>query len=948
MGRPAKTRDSAAVAAAAERSTWNTACPDWQERIRAGRSLLPDLPLNRSEAADALRIFELLRLPDVPGTPRLAEACGPWFKDAVRALFGAFDPATGIRHISELFVLVPKKNSKALALDTLIATPSGFTTMGAVRVGDSIIDAAGNPTTVVAKSEVFTGRECFEVEFSTGERVVCDADHLWVTDAHRDRERQARTRKNRSDGSRKSPLPTPKTTREIAATLKVQSGRCTINNHRTAICGAVALPTIDLPIPPYALGVWLGDGTSTQSTVTAGLDHVDDMASRLREHGQPAFVRSRYRDKGSATIALGREGDTRVRARGDTSYRFRTEAARLELLGRKHIPPAYLRASIEQRMQLLQGLMDTDGNISKRGEAAYTTTSPRLRDDVLELVASLGFKATVNQWTARIDGRDCGLAWRVRFHPFADRPVFLMPHKAERQGRRPDSAARSESRQIVAVRPVPSVPTQCLAVASDTHQFLVTRSMIPTHNTSYGAALMLTAMFMSRRPRAEFLFVAPTQEVADLAYKQAVGMIYLDPVLSAKCHVQEHIRRVARRDTGAFLKIKSFDTRVVTGSKPAGVLLDEVHVIAESHDADRVVGQLRGGLISQPEGFIVQISTQSERPPAGVFKAELQKARNVRDGKLTAPILPLLYEFPREVNWRDPANWPMVLPNAGRSVSLARLETEYRSADDAGPEELRRWASQHLNVEIGLALMSDAWGGAEYWQRQGEQGLTLDALIERSEVLVVGLDGGGLDDMLGLCVMGREMGTGTWLVWSRAWVHPIALERRKADSPRMRDFAADGDLVIVERKRQDVQEVADIVMRCEDTGMLDQCGLDPACVAQLLDALEEAGVPKEKVTGVSQGWKLTGAIQTCERRLAEGALVHGGQPLMAWCVGNAKVEPRGNAITITKQAAGRAKIDPLMAMFNAGYLMGMNPAAYTGTVYEAIGRQRVAQQEAMA
>ena len=123
----------------------------------------------------------------------------------------------------------------------------------------------------------------------------------------------------------------------------------------------------------------------------------------------------------------------------------------------------------------------------------------------------------------------------------------------------------------------------------------------------------------------------------------------------------------------------------------------------------------------------------------------------------------------------------------------------------------------------------------------------------------------------------------------------------------------------------DVYEVAEIVARCESSGLLDKVGCDPAGLGGILDAMVEADVPQEKVIGISQGWKMTGALKTSERKLAEGTLIHGAQPLMSWCVGNAKIEPRGNAVVITKQASGTGKIDPLMATFNAVTLMSLNP-----------------------
>jgi len=118
-----------------------------------------------------------------------------------------------------------------------------------------------------------------------------------------------------------------------------------------------------------------------------------------------------------------------------------------------------------------------------------------------------------------------------------------------------------------------------------------------------------------------------------------------------------------------------------------------------------------------------------------------------------------------------------------------------------------------------------------------------------------------------------------------------------------------------------------VAAKIESAGLLHQVGLDPAGVGAILDALVVSKVPQEKAVGISQGWRLGGAIKTAERKLAEGEIIHGAQPLMAWCVGNAKVEPKGNAILITKQASGSAKIDPLMALFNAVELMGRNPAS---------------------
>lgn len=465
--------------------------------------------------------------------------------------------------------------------------------------------------------------------------------------------------------------------------------------------------------------------------------------------------------------------------------------------------------------------------------------------------------------------------------------------------------------------------------------------MVPkkSSKTTYAAALLLTAVLVSPRPRAEYLFIGPTVEISDLAFKQAAGMIEIDPVLSAKFLVQHHIKKITYRPTGAFLKVKSFSPTVVTGSKPSGVLIDEIHVIGEMNNADRVIGQLRGGLISQPEAFLVNITTQSERPPAGVFAAELMKARKVRDGELRAPILPVLYEFPPGTDWRDQSKWWMVTPNRGKSITVERLIPDYEQAEASGEGELRRWASQHLNIEIGLALHSDRWAGADFWEVSVDTSLTLESLLERSEVVDIGIDGGGLDDLLGLCVLGRERDTGLWLAWFHAWAHESVLARRKQEAARLRDFAKSGDLTIVKNVGDDVTAVVEIVVQVVNAGLLDKVGIDQHGVGGILDALigtddEPGPIYMDQIVGISQGWRLHGAIKTAERRLAGKRLIHAGRPLMAWCVGNAKIVQAGNAVTITKQASGSAKIDPLMALFDAVQLLSLNPVAQGRSFWE--------------
>lgn len=223
-------------------------------------------------------------------------------------------------------------------------------------------------------------------------------------------------------------------------------------------------------------------------------------------------------------------------------------------------------------------------------------------------------------------------------------------------------------------------------------------NLIPKKNskTTNAAALGLIALLMNRRPNIDGVIIGPTQEVADKCFAQAAGMIEADPYLRKRFKVIEHKKTILDlhkdEETGvrmnAKLKIKSFDPKVVTGSIPAFAIIDELHLMAEMNHAARVIGQIRGGMITNDESLLIIITTQSEIAPAGVFKAELQYARGVRDGSITTGVRmsPILYEFPEDMQrsegklWRDPKVWPMVLPNLGRSITIARLVQDYQGA----------------------------------------------------------------------------------------------------------------------------------------------------------------------------------------------------------------------------------------------------------------------------
>lgn len=456
--------------------------------------------------------------------------------------------------------------------------------------------------------------------------------------------------------------------------------------------------------------------------------------------------------------------------------------------------------------------------------------------------------------------------------------------------------------------------------------------LVPKKSTksTVSAGVMLTALVLCWRQDEEHLILAPTREIAANAFVPAASMVRADEELSARFHVRDHLRIIECRVTRNSLKVVAADADTVGGKKAGRVLVDELWLFGKRSNAESMLMEATGGQVSRPEGFTIYLSTQSDEPPAGVFRERLNYFRDVRDGVIDDPkALPILYEYPDDYVekqlYLDPDNWHITNPNMGRSVSKEWLLREFNKVKNRDDGSFQQFLAKHLNVEIGINLRSDRWAGADYWQ-EAEVDITLDELIEQSEVITIGIDGGGLDDLLGFYVVGRRSDTGGKLGWGYAWASKSVIDRRKEIAPRLLDMQRDGELTVIKTVGQDVDELVDLCEQIKESGKMDKIGVDPAGIGAILDKLEDRGFTEDDIVGVSQGWKLGSAIKTAERWLAtEGAFSPARQGLMQWAVSNAKVEPRANSIMITKQKSGSAKIDPLMAMFNAVTLMAFNP-----------------------
>lgn len=343
---------------------------------------------------------------------------------------------------------------KALSIDTLIPTPNGWRTMEQIQEDDLVFDETGTPCRVIGATDIQFDRPCNRVIFSDGSELIADDAHQWLTWDRLDR-------KNESRGLKYAPA--IRTTLKIRNTLK----RGKDINHSIPTAGPVQYPTRVLPLPPYVLGAWLGDGTSRLANIATDDPQILD---ELAAEGWPTTP---LKDK--FMHSFGATGTGRKPISGG----FLDIINKLKVRNNKHIPEEYLQGGVAQRLALLQGLMDTDGYVHSLGNCEFTNTNKTLAYQTLELILSLGIRATLITGRATIAGRDCGEKYRIKFTTAMQ--VFRLQRK---RARLPVVQPRMH-RYIVAVIPIPSVPVKCIAVDSPNKLYLAGEQFIITHNTDF-------------------------------------------------------------------------------------------------------------------------------------------------------------------------------------------------------------------------------------------------------------------------------------------------------------------------------------------------------------------------------------------------------------------------------------------------------------------------------
>lgn len=810
----------------------------------------------------------------------------PWQRDFVATLFG-WQRADGTRRYREALFFVPRKNGKGLALDTLLPTPAGFTLMRDIAVGDELFDENGYICKVTFVSDV-NHRPCYRITFSNGESVVTDDQHRWLTTARIDKPQSGIGNKRLSEG-----MTRVRTTEEIFRTLIC--GSRGDRNHSIRIPSALKLPESSLPIEPYALGCWLGDGNARCAAISCSVEDTEHFKTAFENIGYDTRV---VKEKTSNRLSFfAKENGSRVSTSSGKTIRGLLRS--LNLLCNKHIPRQYLRGSIRQRTELLQGLMDTDGTIAKNGtQLSFCTISNRLCGEVLELLSSLGIKAKAREKLTKlpVTGRT-GHAYEVVFAASADDVLcFKLPRKLLRMKRLPGRSRRTTV-QIVSVEKVESVPTKCLTVDSKSSLFLFGLSMLPTHNTETGAGLALYTLCCDRENKPEVYSAAKTRDQASRVYEPAAIMVRNSPMLASRLRIVESQKRVVFPQNNGYYCAISADAATSHGKNPHAVLFDELHTQPNRNLYDG----LKSGMGARQQPLFVSMTTAGYDRHSICYEV-WKHACNVRGGIIRDPhFLPLLYQIEEGDDWSSEDVWKRCNPNLGVTVSIEFLREEFDRACNSPQYEntfrnlyLNQWTEQEVR-----------WFAMDKWDAcvgdcDGLQGAPCYAGLDLSSTL----------DITAFCLVfpiDNRIAIKSWY-----WV-PLdtAYEREKRDRVPYTQWIDDGYIIGTPGRSVDYDRVRADINRIGEQYDIRCLAIDRWNATQLAKQLEGDGF---NVGYFGQGFaSMSSPSKDFERLVVSSDLIHDGNPVTRWMASNVSVERDAAGNIKPSKKASSEKIDGIVA-----------------------------------
>lgn len=821
----------------------------------------------------------------------------PWQNNLIERAYGAIKD-NGERQYRIVYCEIPKKNGKALDLLEALPTPDGWKQLKDIHRGDYLFDERGNKCRVIAESEIWYDRPCYEVTFASGQKIIADKNHEWLTIVQKTYS---------YDGQRigKSQLEKLRITEELFYTQKGYGGRG--NNHKITSNAQLQLPEIKLPIQPYTLGAWLGDGNNYNASITCAysdfaiLDNIRSDGYNVKEWENAG--------KNSGQFSIGGNGRTQ-KARNNS---LQSKLRQFNLLKNKHIPLMYLRSSVHQRFELLKGLMDTDGSCDKRGQCEFTSTNRRLAENVVELCRTLGIKVKLHTSRAMLNGKDCGEKYRVFFHTDKDHSCFKLTRKEVRLKNVLND--RSRYQKIINVKKVSSVPVKCIQVNSSSGLFLVGKDMIPTHNSELASALALYGLVADGEIGAEVYSAAGEKEQASLVYYPASQMVRGDEDLAARLKVLDSRKRIIDYKTNSFYQVLSAETYSKHGLNPSTIIFDEIHAQPNRDLWDVLV---EGTDIARSQQIILVITTAGIAEDTSIGYEQRKHAQAcLLDPDFDKEFLPIIYagdvnkDLTKKYDWEDPAVWKRCNPSLGYIFELDNLE-KHASDVKKNPSRLNNFLRFRLNIwtsQISRYIPMDKWD---------------ECLVEfDSEKLLGKKCFGGIDlsssqDLTAfVLVFPPDEDCDKYIVVPRFYVPEERMVlRSKRDRVPYDVWCQQGYMNKTPGNRVDYSFIRKDVVQASKDYKLKECAFDPWRASESAAILvEEHGI---EMIEHRQGMKsMSEPTKHLFEHVVAHELAHDGHPILRWNMDNLSVKTDAEENVKPEKDKSADRIDGTVALIMA-------------------------------
>lgn len=844
----------------------------------------------------------------------------PYERMVAELIFGFVDENEK-RQFQYSLIVMARKNGKALSLDTEIPTPEGWKPMADIHPGDYVFGQDGKPAKVLFESDVFD-KPMYLVTFEDGATIKASADHVWTVTTRGGRETFKRRKLQK--GANKSKrvyreggwfeITTAEMAGDVCCVTNTKEGRTYKRcKYRVPSVKPVEYPQKELPVDPYTLGYWLGDGSKKEPMVVVSDKDVDEAVEHISAGGHVCDVRH-VDGKQYSQVWID------VNRCGWCKNPFVDALHKLGVFNNKHIPDIYLQGSVEQRWELLRGLMDTDGCCSTRGECEFDQKDEAFVSQFIELCSSLGIGTRLYKSKERIskNGIRSSAGFSVHFTIDKSTPCFKFTRKNSRL--KESVSSRMAAKSIVSIERIPNEPSKCIAVDNDTHLYLAGRQYTATHNTSFAAALELYVQLCDGEGAPQIYNAATSKAQASLAYGAVWRMVRQSPELG------KYLRKgvvMERAETGiicdgnmSYIVPLSKQSDHLDGLDVHMCVLDEM-AAAE----DRAIFDLvRQGTGAREQPLFIAITTNGFVRD-GLFDSEHQYAYDWLDGKIEDDrFLPILFEQDdrSEVWGGNEELWKKSNPGLGTVKSFEYLRSQVLKAKNDSsfvPTLLTKDFNIPANSASSFLSFEEAVNTTEY---------EFDPSVFRYGI--VGIDAADSIDLNAATVLFMKPGDNHIYRRSMYWI-PEEQVRQNSNSMRGRDggvpyleYAARGLLRIVPGNHCDKRVFVDWIQELADEGLYTRyVGYDPWHMDDTTLRNMEALVGKQGVEPVRQGVQtLSQPMKELKAMMRDGMIVDNNNSIDHMCNMNVAVKVDINEnIQPVKKSGPTSRIDGFMALLDA-------------------------------